>query len=172
VYEEQEGLAFDMPLMWSVGFEVERNTEDGMRIRAGAEWEQAPWSEVPSDWLDPGVAFADGNTTAFGLSVTPRGLDDAKTGWQRATYSLGWRQSNGRIALPEGALTAKTWSLGWSLPMLGSRSGSSLDLALQWRSLSAGDDPLGLRERSFGATVGLTLHPFFKNQWLVPRKYD
>ena len=172
VYQEQEGLAFDMPLMWSVGFEVERNTEDGMRIRAGAEWEQTPWSEVPSDWLDPGVAFADGNSTAFGLSVTPRGLDDAKTGWQRATYSLGWKQSNGRIALPEGALTAKTWSLGWSLPMLGSRSGSSLDLALQWRSLSAGDDPLGLRERSFGATVGFTLHPFFKNQWLVPRKYD
>ena len=31
---------------------------------------------------------------------------------------------------------------------------------------------MGLRERSFGATVGFTLHPFFKNQWLVPRKYD
>ena len=34
----------------------------------------------------------------------------------------------------------------------------------------AGDDPLGLRERSFGATVGFTLHPFFKNQWLVPEE--
>ena len=72
---------------------------------------------------------------------------------------------------PRRRIDRKNVEPGWSLPAR-SRSGSSLDLALQWRSLSAGDDLLGLRERSFGATVGFTLHPFFKNQWLVPRKYD
>jgi hypothetical protein len=108
----------------------------------------------------------------LGASITPRGLDDAKGMWQRATYSLGWRTTSGTITTNEGDLASSTMSLGWSLPMLGSRSGSSLDLAFQWRTLQAGDNPLGLRERSFGATVGFTLHPFFKNQWLVPRKYD
>lgn len=172
VYQEEELHDFDLPLIWSAGFELERNSTEGMRVRAGAEWEQAPWSSVPSDWLDPGVGFTDARTAAIGLSITPRGLDDAKGMWQRATYALGWRRSTGTIALTEGDLSSSTWSLGWSLPMLGSRSGSSLDLAFQWRALAADSNPLGLRERSFGATVGFTLHPFFKNQWLVPRKYD
>ena len=48
----------------------------------------------------------------------------------------------------------------------------SLNLAFNWRQLQAGADTSGLRERGFGATVGFTLHPFFKNQWLVPRRYD
>ncbi|MEC8597389.1 MAG: hypothetical protein VXY61_03430 [Bacteroidota bacterium] len=172
VYQEEAVHDIDLPLSWSIGAELERNTESGMRIRAGAEWEQAPWSSIPGDWLDPGVAFTDSRTAAMGVSLTPRGLDDAKGMWQRATYSLGWRTTSGTITLSEGDLASSTMSFGWSLPMLGSRSGSSLDLAFQWRTLQAGDNPLGLRERSFGATVGFTLHPFFKNQWLVPRKYD
>lgn len=172
VYQEEEKHDIDLPLIWSAGFEVERNTKKGMRIRAGAEWEQAPWSSLSSDWLDPGVNFTDSRTAGVGVSVTPRGLDDAKGIWQRSTYTLGWRQSAGHIALTEGELTSSTWSCGWSIPMLGSRSGSSLNLAFQWRNLTADSNPLGLRERSVGAMVGFTLHPFFKNQWLVPRKYD
>jgi hypothetical protein len=99
-------------------------------------------------------------------------LDDANSIWQRSTYQIGWRQTEGYIALDQGLLNANTWSFGWSLPMRGSRSGSSFNLALNWSSLQAGTSDLGLREQGFGAMAGFTLHPFFKNQWLVTRKYD
>lgn len=172
VHSESADFSLDLPLILSAGLEIERNTESGLRLRAGLEFEQATWSTVSPDLLDPGVGFADASTLAAGVMVTPKGMDDAENGWQRATYQLGWRQTEGYIALDAGLLTATTWSLGWSLPMLGSRSGSSLNLAFNWRQLQAGDAPSGLRERGFGGTVGFTLHPFFKNQWLVPRRYD
>lgn len=172
VHNESADFALELPLVWTAGVELERNTEDGLRLRLGFEIEEARWSTLSSDLLDPGVAFADATTLSGGVMLTPRGLDDAANGWQRATYQLGWRQTEGYIALDAGLLTSTTYSLGWSLPMLGSRSGSSLNLALQWRHLQAGDIEGGLEERGFGATVGFTLHPFFKNQWLVPRRYD
>lgn len=172
VHNESADFNLALPLIWTAGLEVERNTAAGLRLRMGVEFERARWSDVAPDLLDPGVGFADASTMAAGVMLTPRGLDDAENGWQRATYQLGWRHSEGYIALDAGLLTATTWSAGWSLPMLGSRSGSSLNLAVNWRHLQSGADSTGLQERGFGATVGFTLHPFFKNQWLVPRRYD
>ena len=172
VHNESTDFDLDIPLIWTVGLEIERNTEDGLRVRVGAEFERATWSTVSPDLLDLGVGFADATTAAAGVMLTPRGMDDAENGWQRATYQLGWRRTEGYIALDAGLLTATTWSAGWSLPMLGSRSGSSLNLAVHWRQLQAGAAESGLSERGLGATVGFTLHPFVKNQWLVPRRYD
>ena len=170
VHSESADFALELPLVWTAGVELERNTEDGLRLRLGFEMEEARWSTLSSDLLDPGVAFADATTLSGRVMLTPRGLDDAANGWQHAAYQLGWRQT-GYIALDAGLLTSTTYSLGWSLPMLGSVRVSLNPLALQWRHLQAGDIE-GELERGFGATVGFTLHPFFKNQWLVPRRYD
>lgn len=172
VHSESTSFDIAIPLSWTAGIEIERNTLSGMRIRLGAEMEHTDWSSTQSDWLDPGAAFAPSTTLAAGFMLTPKGLDDADNGWQRSTYQLGWRHQTGYIDLDAGTLGSTMWSAGWSLPMIGSRSGSSLNLAVQWRSLQAGDQPNGLREKGWGATIGFTLHPFFKNQWLVPRKYD
>lgn len=171
-FASQEAFDIELPLSWTLGLEIERNTKDGLRFRLGVEWEQTAWSELGTEWLDPGAVFADKSTLAFGGALTPRGLDDANSIWQRSTYQIGWRQTEGYIALDQELLNANTWSVGWSLPMRGSRSGSSFNLALNWSSLQAGTSDLGLREQGFGAMAGFTLHPFFKNQWLVTRKYD
>lgn len=172
VHSESATFSLGLPLMWSAGLEIERNAANGMRLRIGLEREQAAWSVLSADVLDPGATWSDAATTALGAMLTPRNLEDAKTAWQRATYQIGWRSTSGVIAVNDAPLKHTVWSAGWSLPMVGSRSGSSLNLAFQWRQLQSGDDPQGLREGGFGATVGFTLHPFFKNQWLVPRKYD
>jgi len=172
VHSSKETFVLNLPLSWTLGMEIERNTNDGLRFRVGAEVEKTPWSDMGSEWLDPGVTFSDLTTASVGASLTPRSLDDAKSIWQRSTYQIGWRHSEGYITLSEGQLAANTWSAGWSLPMRGSRSGSSFNVALNWRTLQAGSSELGLREQGFGAMIGFTLHPFFKNQWLVTRKYD
>ena len=59
--------------------------------------------------------------------------------------------------------------LPFSAALKDGKPGSCHGFRLQ---LKAGADTSGLRERGFGATLGFTLHPFFKNQWLVPRRYD
>jgi hypothetical protein len=45
-------------------------------------------------------------------------------------------------------------------------------MAFTWNNTSAGETEEILLESAFGVMVGFTLHPFFKNQWLVPRRYD
>ena len=122
--------------------------------------------------LDPGVTWVDETGVSAGLSLTPQGMDDAKGAWGRATYSLGYRNQSGYMLIDDGAISSSTWSFGWSLPMLGSRSGSSLNATMTWQSTSAEGTATTFGKNGLGALIGFTLHPFFKNQWLVPRRYD
>ena len=172
VHATEESFDLEVPMELTIGLEWEVNTSEGSRWRIGLESRSARWSTLPTDALDPGVTWADDQGYSAGLSFTPRGMDDARNMWQRATYSCGLRQQSGYLSVQQGDITSETWSLGWSLPMLGSRSGSSLNLALTRQSTTATGADNALSESGFGAMVGFTLHPFFKNQWLVPRRYD
>ena len=171
VHSTEETFSIQLPLELIIGAELERNTVAGARWRVGLEWRRADWSGLSSAPLDPGVQWAEDNGLSAGLSLTPRGMEDARSGWERATYSFGYRSQSGYIQLEDGSVSSETLSLGWSLPMLGSRSGSSLNTAFTWQRMGT-DTADGIRESSFGVLVGFTLHPFFKNQWLVPRRYD
>ena len=171
VHSTSETYDLQLPLELIVGLEWEMNTAKGVRWRAGVEWRRARWSGLPAEMLDPGVLWVDDEGLSAGISITPRALDDARNGWERSTFSLGYREQAGYIEVNQGRVESGSWSLGWSLPMLGSRSGSSFNMAFQWQHTAADPDD-GVRERSTGAMFGFTLHPFFKNQWLVPRRYD
>lgn len=171
VHATEEAYTLSLPMELSLGAELELNSKAGARWRAGLEWRQAKWSMVSNASLDPGVSWQDDTGFSAGASLTPRSIEDARSGWQRMSYNVGYRQQSGYVLIDQGAIETKAWSLGWSLPMLGSRSGSSINAALTWTSTTAGEASL-LSERGFGALFGFTLHPFFKNQWLVPRKYD
>ena len=172
VHATEETFTFQLPLELMIGLEWEQNARSGARWRIGAEWRRARWSTVADDVLDPGVSWADDQGISVGMTLTPKGLDDARNAWQRSTYSIGYRSQSGYLLLDRGTITSETWSAGWSLPMLGSRSGSSLNAAVMWSSNSAGEPDGGLSEEGLGFLMGFTLHPFFKNQWLVPRRYD
>lgn len=171
VHATEELYTLDLPLSLSLGAEWEYNSRTGARWRMGAEWRNTRWSVLPADMLDPGVTWRDDVGFSAGASLTPRGLDDARNGLQRATYSVGYSAQSGYMLIDAGPIASSVWSLGWSLPMLGSRSGSSINLALTRHNTSTGSNAV-LTEKGMGAMVGFTLHPFFKNQWLVPRKYD
>ena len=172
VHTTAEVFSFKLPLEMTLGAEWEFNSARGARWRTGVEWRTAKWSGLFNEMLDPGVTWVDETGVSAGLSLTPQGMDDAKGAWGRATYSLGYRNQSGYMLIDDGAISSSTWSLGWSLPMLGSRSGSSLNATMTWQSTSAEGTATNIRENGLGALIGFTLHPFFKNQWLVPRRYD
>jgi len=171
VHATEGSFKLNLPLQLSLGAEWEFNSKSGARWRAGLEWRQARWSMVSNASLDPGVSWQDDTGLSAGASLTPRSMEDARSSWGRMTYSLGYRQQNGYVLIDQGAIQTKAWSLGWSLPMQGSRSGSSINAAFSWTSTTAGEAS-PLNERGVGVLFGFTLHPFFKNQWLVPRRYD
>lgn len=172
VHSTSADFEVTLPLEVLLGAEWELNTTAGSRLRTGVEWRKASWSTAAPELLDTGVQWADDQGFSAGVAWTPRGLDDARNTWQRSTYTAGYHTQSGYIQLAQGHIATRTWSAGWSLPMLGSRSGSSLNLAFCWSATEAGETGGGLREKGFGALLGFTLHPFFKNQWLVPRRYD
>lgn len=171
VHSTEETFALNLPLELSIGAEWELNSKSGARWRAGVEWRQTRWSTVSNAPLDPGVSWQDDLGFSAGASLTPRSMDDARNGFQRMTYNVGYRQQSGYVLIDQGAIETQSWSLGWSLPMQGSRSGSSINAALTWTNTATGDAS-PLLENGVGALFGFTLHPFFKNQWLVPRRYD
>jgi len=171
VHSTEETFTLDLPMELSIGAEWELNSKSGARWRAGVEWRQSRWSSVSNASLDPGVSWQDDIGFSAGASFTPRSMDDARNGFERMTYNVGYRQQSGYMLIDQGAIEAQSWSLGWSLPMQGSRSGSSINAAFTWTNTTAGDAS-PLLERGIGALFGFTLHPFFKNQWLVPRRYD
>lgn len=172
VHATDESFSITLPLELMLGMEWETNTRSGARWRAGVEWRRTRWSTVDTDILDPGVGFADDQGLSLAMTMTPRGLDDARNAVERTTYSLGFRRQSGYIQLQQGLVESSVWSLGFSLPMLGSRSGSSLNTTFIRSAHSTSGVTDGLSEQGLGVLIGFTLHPFFKNQWLVPRKYD
>lgn len=172
VHATEETFSMRLPLELMLGIEWEENARSGARWRLGGEWRQARWSTVDGDLLDPGVSWVDDQGISLGMSLTPRGLDDARNMWQRSTYNVGYRSQSGYLLINQGGIASTTWSAGWSIPMLGSRSGSSLNTAVMWNTTSTGGEVGGLTEDGLGFMVGFSLHPFFKNQWLVPRRYD
>ena len=171
VHATEETFTLNLPMELALGADWELNSKSGARLRAGIEWRQARWSKVSNASLDPGVSWQDDAGFSAGASFTPRSMDDARSGWERMTYSAGYCQQSGYLLINQGAIQTQAWSLGWSLPMLGSRSGSSINAAISWNNTTAGDSS-PLIEKGVSALFGFTLHPFFKNQWLVPRRYD
>jgi hypothetical protein len=172
VHATAETFDVDLPMEITLGLEWEVNTRSGSRWQLGLESRSANWSALGGTALDPGVSWTDDRGWSAGLSWTPKLLEDARNIWQRSTYALGYRSQSGYMAIEQGPISNETLSLGWSAPMLGSRSGSSFNMAFTWNNTSAGETEEILLESAFGVMVGFTLHPFFKNQWLVPRRYD
>ena len=172
VHSTEESFEIQLPIELILGVEWEVNTPSGSRWRLGVESRNARWSTLEGVALDPGVSWADDRGFSAGISLTPKMLEDARNAWQRATYSWGYRSQSGYMAIDQGSIATETLSFGCSIPMLGSRSGSSFNAAFTWQTTSAHSTEDFLRENAFGAMVGFTLHPFFKNQWLVPRRYD
>lgn len=165
----------DFPLIWTVGFILERSTASGRRLELGVELGLADWTANNTsnpDLLDPGVHFAEASHRAIGFSYTPRHVEDSSTLLERSTYRAGYRQSSGYLTFDQHRALRKVLSLGLTAPMLGSRSGSQFHFGIDFGERFIEGDSEALRESITTLRFGVSLSPFFKNVWLVPRRYD
>jgi len=165
-------ITTSFPMAWTLGLHIERNTNEGRRIEIGAEIGVADWTQSNTDLLDPGVAFTEAAHKAFGLSYTPRRLDDSQSILDRSTYRMGLRSSNGYLTFDGNRALTQVLSMGVTAPMRGSRSGSQFHFGIEVGQRSIEDNESALLEDLFTLRFGVSLSPFFKNIWLVPRKYD
>jgi hypothetical protein len=172
VHLESGVVETEFPLTWSVGVHLERNTAEGRRIEVGLEMGVADWRQSNPDLLDPGIAFTEASHQAFGLSYTPRRLKDSENLLDRSTYRVGLRNAAGYLTFDGNRALTKILSVGATAPMMGSRSGSQFHFGIEIGQRAIEGSEGALIEDLLTFRFGVSLSPFFKNIWLVPRRYD
>jgi hypothetical protein len=140
---------------WSVQYQTQ-NWEDYRRFIEDAE---QPNNLTKSSEL------------AFGMRFAPSTLEDASNALARGTYMLGARSTATGFLLSGNQILEQAVSMGFTFPMLGSKSASRFNLGMELGQRGTTTDGL-IKEQFRNIYVGFSFSPYFKNVWFVERKYD
>lgn len=145
-----------------------------MRWAAGFEYSSTAWSSVAdsmaSELLSDGVEWIDEKAVRFGFQFNLGKSEQRHPTWGKASYRFGFAAGNQPFKLDGDPLMYQTVSAGATIPLVGSRSLSRIHFGMEFgqRSLANSD----YKESIYRFNIGVSLMPFFKNNWLVPRLYD
>ncbi|MDA1335577.1 MAG: hypothetical protein O2818_01690 [Bacteroidetes bacterium] len=173
-FSEQIGFRGRMPQSLSIGSSVHFDRADGMRWAAGVEFKSTRWSQVsadlPAGMLAEGMEWVDSESFHMGLSFNLGNPEQRHPTWGKATYRLGMNQQYQPYQINGSPILAQSFTGGVTIPMVGSRSMSRIHFGTELgeRTTEAG----ALKESFMRIHFGVSLMPFFKNNWLIPRLYD
>jgi hypothetical protein len=145
-----------------------------MRLSAGVEYKTSRWDEVASGFA-PEMQSNDVNWTRsesfrMGVQFNLGNPETRNPTWGKATYRFGLVQQYQPYEINGSQVLTQSFTGGFTLPMVGSRSLSRLHFGTELGERITED---GALEESFMRVhVGVSLMPFFKNNWLIPRLYD
>ena len=173
-YSERLDYRARMPRSLSFGSSLHFDRGDGMRIAAGVEYKTTAWDEVAPDFApemqSDGVEWMASESMHFGLQFNPGNPEQRHPTWGKATYRFGLNRQLQPYAVDGHQVQTQAITSGFTLPLVGSRSLSRLHFGTELgeRSTQAG----ALEETFVRFHFGVSLMPFFKNNWLIPRLYD
>jgi hypothetical protein len=174
LYSSLNGFTGRMPSSSNAGMSLHYDRGDGMRWAAGIEYSSTAWSkvadEMASDLLSDGVEWIDEKAVRFGFQFNLGKSEQRHPTWGKASYRFGLAAGNQPFKLDGDPLRYQTASAGATIPLVGSRSLSRVHFGMEFgqRSLANSD----YKESIYRFNIGVSLMPFFKNNWLVPRLYD
>jgi hypothetical protein len=149
------------------------NSRGGV-LTIGAEIRRQNWSAFASsyDGVFNKQKLSDASQTSFGIEYTPMASDQARTIFGRTTYRMGARKSSSYLFLNGNQISQEAISAGFSMPMLAAKApGSRFHIGVEYGT--NGTTNAGLLKETFLYTyAGITLTPYFMNQWFIVRKYD
>jgi len=109
------------------------------------------------------------------LSYTPTLMKDwnskSRSIFQKSTYRAGLRTGTTNIVVNNEQINDYGISFGISIPLLSSRSFSSVDLGLDLGRLGTTDNNL-VEDNYFKVYLGFSLAPSNYDRWFRKRKYD
>ncbi len=173
-YSERLDYRARMPRSLSFGSSLHFDRGDGMRIAAGMEYKTTAWDEVAPDFApemqSDGVQWMASESMHFGLQFNPGNPEQRHPTWGKVTYRFGLNRQLQPYAVDGYQVQTQAITGGFTLPLVGSRSLSRLHFGTELgeRSTQAG----ALEETFIRFHFGVSLMPFFKNNWLIPRLYD
>ena len=173
-YSERLDYRARMPRSLSFGSSLHFDRGDGMRIAAGVEYKTTGWDQVAPDFApemqSDGVEWMASESMHLGLQLNPGNPEQRHPTWGKATYRFGLNRQLQPYAVDGHQVQTQAITGGFTLPLVGSRSLSRLHFGTELgeRSTQAG----ALEETFIRFHFGVSLMPFFKNNWLIPRLYD
>ena len=174
-YNESAEATSVLPQRWTVGvgWLLERNS--GQRAEFHLDYKMQDWSAVADlyDWnpLGTDMAWGTAQSVHIGVAWSPSMGGNRALASTPRTYRLGFARGQEAVLILGNPLEFQRWTLGASLPLGAGRSWSrihfGMELGKRWTS-----DPVSHHENLIRFEVGVSLSPFFKNNWLVRRLYD
>jgi hypothetical protein len=163
-----------MPHSLNGALSLHYDRSDGMRWAAALEYSSTAWGDVDGEMapelLSDGVRWVDAKTLRFGFQFNLGNSEQRNPTWGKAIYRLGLATGNQPFEIDGTPISHQLASAGATIPLVGSRSLSRIHFGMEFGTRSAASD--GIDERIYRINLGVSLMPFFKNNWLVPRLYD
>ena len=163
-----------MPRSLNGALSLHYDRSDGMRWAAALEYSSTAWGDVDGEMapelLSDGVRWVDAKTLRFGFQFNLGNSEQRNPTWGKAIYRLGLATGNQPFEIDGTPISHQLASAGATIPLVGSRSLSRIHFGMEFGTRSAASD--GIDERIYRINLGVSLMPFFKNNWLVPRLYD
>ena len=163
-----------MPRSSNAGISLHYDRADGMRWSAGIEYSTTAWSEVADEMseelLSDGVNWDNAEALRLGFQFNLGRSEQRHPTWGKASYRFGLASGNQPFSIDAAPIAYQTASAGATIPLVGSRSLSRIHFGMEFGTRSAENS--NYEERIYRFNLGVSLMPFFKNNWLVPRLYD
>jgi hypothetical protein len=137
-----------------------------------AEHRRRDWTtaEVNVEGFEQRSTLVAGSSYAFGATFRPAG-EEGGNFWQRTIYRAGFRYTDDYIAVKGTPLTQIGVSGGVSLPLMGSRTRSRLNIGAELGQRGTTADGL-LLERYTNVYLGITITPEFTEPWFKKRRIE
>ena len=117
-----------------------------------------------------GVEWMGAESMHLGLQFNLGNPEQRHPTWGKATYRLGVNRQHQPYAVNGHQVQTQAVTGGFTLPLVGSRSLSRLHFGTELGERFTQEG--ALYETFFRFHFGVSLMPFFKNNWLIPRLYD
>lgn len=148
------------------------------KLTVAIQLEQKNWNnfnEVYDGLEEEASELNKSSKVALGLSYTPTPMKDwnskSRSIFQKSTYRLGLKMANTNISVNDQEIKDYGMSFGISMPLLSSRSFSSVDLGIDLGKLGTTENNL-IEDNYFKVYLGFSLSPSNYDRWFRKRKYD
>ena len=168
---------FSIPEKMTFGVGIGKNKQDRSSWDLAFQYEIRDWTTFQEtnsieSWTSPQLGNSE--KMSFGFRWTPN-LDFANTNksiFSKSTYSIGGHQSKSYILMDEINLDHYGINFGLTVPLLSSRSFSTMNLGMELGKL--GDlNNMNIEENYINFAIGFTMAPDTRyDRWFRKRQYD
>jgi len=144
-------------------------------LKLSGQYSRTDWSNYKevfdNDTLNNNLRNS--NSFGFGIEYQPLTsiLGKKRHYYKLIRYRMGLSTSQSFLELENEGIVNSGISFGLGLPLMNTKSTTSLNLSFELGKRGTTDNNL-LEEKYFGVFVGLTLSPGSHNRWFVKREYD